>query len=308
MNNYFQTVRLLLRAGVANFPVTQLKNLPKRLLFYGHAFTNFSAIHQWVHNNPPRGMQLELQRSSALLKAVSNPYVHTLWPMPERMRAISAHYRLLEELKLEFLNFSADYYWVCTTFELGDKSFRIMLDRPPWMAAEGQMVVSLFMGVHRVYAIAFSLAGEAAAPQMLIGAIQGMHSTPDSTTLYADLTKLFQGARPRDLMLNIAKMVAHSMGCTAVLAIADDCHQSLGRGNEFARAAKYDEVWTENGGTRTEAGFFAMTTQVPRRADADIPARKRAVYRRRYELLDSLEQSIGAAFAADHKEIKLHGQ
>jgi uncharacterized protein VirK/YbjX len=142
---------------------------------------------------------------------------------------------------------------------------------------------------------------------MLIGAIQGMNSAPDST-LFADLTKLFHGARPRDLILNIAKMVAKSMGCTEVLAIADDCHQSLGRGNEVARAAKYDDIWTENGGTRTEAGFFAMSTQVPRRADADIPARKRAVYRRRYELLDSLEQSIGAAFAAEPKEIRLHGQ
>ena len=83
------------------------------------------------------------------------------------------------------------------------------------------MTVSLFMGVDRLYSIAFLIGGARSAPQVLVGAIQGMPGTMDES-VYADLTKLFHGVRPRDLMVHVVKMVAQNIGCAEVLAISDD--------------------------------------------------------------------------------------
>jgi uncharacterized protein VirK/YbjX len=271
-----------------------------------HAFVHVRAVDRWIHIDTPSALRIELQRSTTVFKSISNPYIHSNWTMQQRMCAISTHYRLLSSLQLEFLNFSVDHYWNCVNFELGEQKFRIVVDRQPWMGDEGAMVASLFLGIDRIYAMAFSMGGEPEAPYLIVGAIQGTNNAADGT-LYADLTKLFHGMRPRDLMVNITKMVAQSMGCTQLHCIADDCHQSLGRGNQFARTVKYDDIWSENHGTRNDAGFFVMDTKLHKRADEDIPARKRALYRRRYALLDDLEQRVAAAFAAEHKEIRLHG-
>lgn len=71
--------------------------------------------------------------------------------------------------------------------------------------------------------------------------------------------------------------------------------------------ASYDTVWLENGGTppadgaagrHPEAGFFELSVVPVRRADAEIPSRKRAQYRRRYVMLDGLATQIDAAIRA----------
>lgn len=306
MKQYIDTVVLIWQAGFANYPATNSKSLSRRLRFYMAAFGHLRAIDRWIHTDTPCALQIELRRSRSLFKSITNPYIHSNWTMPQRMCAIATHYRLLTDLHLQFLNFSVDHYWNCVDFKLGEQNFRIVMDRQPWMGAEGELVASLFLGIDRIYAMAFSIGGEPDAPYLIVGAIQGTNNAAN-TTLYADLTKLFDGMRPRDLMVNITKMIAQNMGCAQLHCIADDCHQSLGRGNQFARTAKYDDIWTENHGARNDAGFFVMDTKLHKRADEDIPARKRALYRRRYALLDDLEQRVGAAFAAEHKEIRLHG-
>jgi uncharacterized protein VirK/YbjX len=60
----------------------------------------------------------------------------------------------------------------------------------------------------------------------------------------------------------------------------------------------YDEIWLENGAERVEEGFFALAPGfTPRTAD-DIPARKRALYRRRYALIEALGEQLQSAHGA----------
>jgi uncharacterized protein VirK/YbjX len=56
--------------------------------------------------------------------------------------------------------------------------------------------------------------------------------------------------------------------------------------------SSYDEVWRENGGTATSGGFFELSACATRRRYEDIPSRKRAQYRRRYELVENLGAQI----------------
>jgi uncharacterized protein len=60
---------------------------------------------------------------------------------------------------------------------------------------------------------------------------------------------------------------------------------------------KYDEVWSEHGGIRLENGFFSVPVPLKIRQSNEIPTRKRASYRRRYQMLDKLALDIGASCA-----------
>jgi uncharacterized protein VirK/YbjX len=54
----------------------------------------------------------------------------------------------------------------------------------------------------------------------------------------------------------------------------------------------YDEIWTERGGCRTADGFFILSVAASRRAEEEIPAKKRAMYAKRYAMLDIVEAEL----------------
>lgn len=286
-------------------PIAGPRTAFKRLQFLCEAYLHLLPLHSWLNTGIPDILRTELRSSPVLLKALIYPYVHRLWTFEDRAQRVTTHYRLLTDLKVPFLNFSENCYWTCAEFVIGDRNFRIVIDRPRWMRSEGEMTVSLFMGVDRVYSIAFLVGGERDAPCLLVGAIQGMPKTMDES-VYADLTKVFHGARPRDLLINVLKMVAKNIGCSEILAISDECHQSVGRGNAMVKVSKYDTIWLEHGGSRQDSGFFAVSSVVHKRPDVEIPSRKRAQYRRRYELLDMLEKNIEREFANENRVISWH--
>ncbi len=306
MKRIFNTVATLWRGGRTNFPKKDAHSTYRRLHFYTVSCMHLACLHRWLHCEVPPALQTELQRSSLLLKVLTKPYINRRWGFQKRAHMIATHYRLVGVLDLPFFNFPDDQYWNCTQFELDQRPFRIVIDRPSWMRSEGEVCVSLFAGVDRLYSLAFSIGGTADSPRLLVGAIQGAADVVDGS-LYSNITKLFHGIRPRDMMVHIVKIMAQHVGCTELWAVSDACHQSVGRGNQFARASKYDGIWLENGGTPNDAGFFVMCTTLHRRADEDIPARKRALYRRRYALLGTLAENIKLAFASEHKDSRLHG-
>ena len=305
MVSILKTIAIIWRAGAGNVPIAGPRTAFKRLQFLCEAYLHLLQIHAWLNAGIPDILRAELKRSPVLLKALINPYVHRMWTVEERAQRVTVHYRLLMDLQVTFLNFPEDCYWTCAEFVIGEKNFRIVIDRPRWMRSEGEMTVSLFAGVDRVYSIAFLIGGNRQAPCLMVGAIQGMPKTLDES-VYADLTKVFHGARPRDLLINVLKMVAKNIGCTEILAISDEYHQSVGRGNAMVKVSKYDTIWLEHGGIRQDSGFFAMSSVVHKRPDAEIPSRKRAQYRRRYELLDMLEKNIEQEFANENRIISRH--
>ena len=55
---------------------------------------------------------------------------------------------------------------------------------------------------------------------------------------------------------------------------------------------EYNEVWLEHGGTELDNGFFEISAIYRRKGISEIPTRKRATYRRRYQMLDKLALDI----------------
>ena len=93
-------------------------------------------------------------------------------------------------------------------------------------------------------------------------------------------------------------MLCSELGVVRIRAVSDE--YSACRSSYFAKKipSSYDSAWIEHDGAPDGGGFYELAPQVSRRPQQSIPSRKRAQYRRRYQMFDSLEQQIGKAVRA----------
>ncbi len=54
--------------------------------------------------------------------------------------------------------------------------------------------------------------------------------------------------------------------------------------------ADYDQFWLSMGAKPLDSGYFLLPERIARKPIEEIASKKRAEYRRRYQLLDELEQ------------------
>ena len=60
----------------------------------------------------------------------------------------------------------------------------------------------------------------------------------------------------------------------------------------------FSDFWREAGGLETDdKRFYELPLVEPRKTMDEVPTRKRAVYRRRFELLDEIDETVGQAIA-----------
>jgi len=97
--------------------------------------------------------------------------------------------------------------------------------------------------------------------------------------------------------------------------VTDQCrhhrHPYFGIDKAQDLAANYDVIWQENGAEgSTREDFFAVPMAPAQRTLEDIAPKKRAMYRRRNELLDDVFARIEAALprTTGQKELPLHPQ
>jgi uncharacterized protein VirK/YbjX len=190
---------------------------------------------------------------------------------------IAEHYRLVSS-NATFLNLAPDEYIDLVIFDLVQGRLRVVLDRPSWVRREGEIGLSLFLGVDRIYTVMFLLSGTPANMKLIVGCVQGAE-IDQGKSLYKELTRSLHGMRPRDFILHLTKMISEELRCKEILGIFDAAH----RGNLwYSRAFKhvsYDSIWLEHGGQKTNDGFFSLASRIV----------KRALYRRRYQFLDELQ-------------------
>lgn len=219
------------------------------------------------------------------------PYQCAAWDAQARFDRIAAHLDFVESIPA--LKVAGDEKIVFADLTSLSNDARVMLDYSPWLAREGHLTLSLFKGDFRAFTIAFSLRS---GPQteLFIGGIQGRKNDDDVLALYRDLTKDFYGVRPRDFVLEMLRLFALKIGVERFYAVADD--HKIARHAYFAKKDSpgicYDEVWLERGGRRVSPTHFELPLEGTRRNLDEVPAKKRGMYRRRYEMFDHLAASL----------------
>jgi uncharacterized protein VirK/YbjX len=262
-------------------------------------------VHKWLRRNKDNAILLdELHYSPRMYAAVLRPYVNQRWPVAKRLGALEEHYLTIAE-KGRLLVFNENQY--LDLIQLGAEylDLRVVLDKPRWMRGEGEIAVSLFCQNNRIYTAMFLVTGSLEDRKLVVGAIQGWGGA-QAKELYVELTRALHGMRPRDFLISTLKMIATNLGCAEILGVSDACHRSTQRFSGAVKESAYDAIWQDQGGQLNAEGFFVLSTEVKQREATEIPARKRAQYRRRYELIDNIQQKINHSFATNERVIMNH--
>lgn len=276
------------------YPSLAPLSLLRRMRFAWQAWRKrreWRALRQ-VPPDSPLGHAMQAKRG--MVHVIAWPYIHRAWSVRQRVDTVVAHYRQIERHRWLQVPFGARH--VLAPVGAPEAGLTLQIDQPPWMAQEGELALSLFDGDLRLYSVAFSFGQRQGQPVVYIGAIQG-RSIDGASERYAELTRQLHGCRPRDLVLHALLMVAEAMGIEQAYGICDYYRhfrqpRLLARLDRHIASADYDDIWRDRGGTETVDGFFGLATRYSPRALDDVPAKKRAMYRRRYEMLGELRAGL----------------
>lgn len=240
------------------------------------------------------------------------PYISKSWNADERLEAVASHYEVVAKQFPPLLLLGREQHMTLCDLSHYSSGCTLVLDRPIWFQREGELVLNIFQGEVRVASLAFTLRQTENGLCVFIGAVQGIHKGIDSErslAIYRDLTKDFEGLRPRSFLIEAVKCVARVVDAQTIYAVSDACrhhrHHYFGVEKAQELTANYDAIWLEHGAIpSTREDFFSFPLTSSMRSMEDIAPKKRAMYRRRQALLDEVFGHIEAALAANGEQQK----
>lgn len=162
---------------------------------------------------------------------------------------------------------------------------------------EGAMTLALTLRGNFVYHVNFwILVNKAQEKVLYIGCHQG---SKDGLAMNKELTKCFFGYRPKNFILFALRNLAEELEVQQMKAVSN---YGFYANNHYRKDRKlktsYDDFWQECGGeeSATDKRFFDIPMQEQRKTMEQVPTRKRATYRKRFEFLDGITKAMQENF------------
>ena len=235
---------------------------------------------------------------------IHKPYLHLGLPSAGRAGALLDHYefvRNLENVQLRNAFLSADGRTVNQFSGKDGETFSVVLGSIGKSEREGEANMFLYMEETLLTALTFSVVQRPEGLTMIVGGFQGAHrSTPHEVIKQA--TKSCYGLFPKRLLLESLQRIAAQTGVQRILAVSDTGHvfRSLRyrhrKKNVFV--ASYNEFWDSISATPYSSALYDVPLTLPRKTMEELPSKKRSEYRKRYTLLDELNESTASLLKA----------
>lgn len=157
---------------------------------------------------------------------------------------------------------------------------------------EGLITFAFNLGENSIYQLICWLGSDKTGePALWIGALQGIRG---GLKTIRDLTKHFFGYRPKNFILYTVRTIARQLNITKIYAVSNNGfyannHLRLDR----KLKTSLDDFWEETGGKITaDPRFFELPLVEPRKNFDEVVPHKRNLYRKRFALLDTVEETI----------------
>ena len=249
----------------------------------------------------PRLIQI-LQVQPGLPCRLHRPWLTVSMNRRNALAALNGHYQTMSQhLPATLLKgyLSSQGMTLLTLAGKDEQQFTIRLCADAFMDKEGEATLTFCNHQNTVLAeMTFTLCPFEGKSTLFIGGLQGakVHVPHE---LIQGATKACHGLFPKRLLVEAVMTLGTAFPVEQILAVSNATHiyrsWRYRKKKEGKLLADYDSFWRSLGGERRESGHFALPLTMPRKPMEEIASKKRAEYRRRYELLDSLIQQMTQA-------------
>ena len=185
-----------------------------------------------------------------------------------------------------------------TLLELTDQT-RVVLSLNDVSFHEGLWQVGLIGadGV-RLYSIGFGFTDE---HTLLMGNVQGPSLKDEGLDRIRDVTHSAHGMRPAHLLVHTLRVLAAHWGATRLEGVDPENHVK-GRWNLRDSRLRFDyrAFWQEHEAVRDAGGNWSLPLDTALRPLEEVPTKRRAMYRRRYAMLEALQLAVSTLADARH--------
>jgi uncharacterized protein len=229
-----------------------------------------------------------------------NTYMSKAWGWERRTKVVLETYEFINSMKGVLRDAMLQPEGrILAAVDLGkglEARFRLGFD--PKFRKEGELCLFLELSAYEgpVMGMALSLEHRADSKWVAyVGAIQGRLGGGEDVVKVA--TKAMHGLRPKFLMVFLAQEMVRALRVGRLLGVGNRIQVYRANPFRILHASKdirfdYDGLWKEAEGEAAEEGWFQLPLRTPRRAEEDFPSNKRAMYRKRYALMDELSRQI----------------
>lgn len=253
---------------------------------------------QWSHLQPL------LVRQPRLPVRLHRPYLAVNFQRNQIPAALRYHYTLLAEAMsaeelTTYLNTQA--LPLATLEGKNGDTFTLELTMQINLDKEGDSTIQIRNGDGDALAeMTFTLLEYQNQRTLFIGGLQGGDRLLPHEAIQS-ATKSCHGLFPKRLVMEAVCRFAERLQVEQILAVSNAVH--IFRGERYLDKNKtilsdYDSFWASVGGECDERGYFHLPLTVARKDEAEIASKKRAEYRRRYQLLDAIQAQMSNLFSA----------
>lgn len=243
-------------------------------------------------------LELLLEAIPVLPAKLHRPYLYRNNAVEQRAQAVLDHYHFVRaqpEPVRRYLQIYQETPLVSTEGRGGEQIS--ITCTPCGFDREGELMLVLYCDNIPVIRISFSFIRWRGRFTLFIGGLQGPHEYGAHTIRHT--TRVCYGLFPRRVLCEAVTALAEVCRLYTITAVSEEQHV-LRHGRYAVRkqgrfVAHYSECWISVGGKHDGNGFYQLPVPLPRKGTEDIPVRKRAEYRRRNALLDSIRSGVRAA-------------
>jgi len=254
----------------------------------------------WFEFLATNGMAPFVHANPRLAFRPMNTYMSKAWSWERRTKVVLETYEFINSmngvLREAMLRPEGR---ILAAVDLGkglEARFRLGFD--PKFRKEGELCLFLELSAYEGPVMGMALALEHLANSRwvaYVGAIQGRLGGGEEVVKVA--TKAMHGLRPKFLMVFLAQEMVRALRVGQLLGVGNRIQVYRANPFRMLHASKdirfdYDALWKEAEGEEVDEGWFQLPLRTPRRAEEDFPSNKRAMYRKRYALMDELSRQI----------------
>lgn len=264
----------------------QIKFITRTLLYYNKSkeLANFVMNHKYLS-------EVVLTHDAFVCGVLHKPYMTYTLSSRDKIDIIKSSYKFLDKYfkpttldelyekgKIKILDISGKSGIKLTLY------FRIYTN----FDKEGEFSIHLYQGEYLLATLTFSIWNDT----LFIGGLQGLGRNNNDPKLLKDITKEFYGVFPKKLVME----VVYNLFPMKKIAVSNEMHIYNAWRYRYQKKrtvqASYDDFWESLGGVKRKDKIWELPKIIERKSIEDIPSKKRSQYRKRYEILDSLEEKV----------------